>query len=159
MKALHGPIAIGIKGWQLRGIPICGIMRSTSYGLKFLARVILFYHWYASHLCHITSNEYDKQKGKEKIVTYTIPKAYPKVVSNPYLLVFHFIWVLISHMVVLCLKYLLHSFVLTSLIGDVVFHVVGTCTQLVVLPNRRTWYFSASPRVGVWQKCYLSSSS
>ena len=44
------------------------------------------------------------------------------------------------HMVVLCLAYSVHSFVLMSLIGDTAFHVAGTSTELVDFPNRSTLY-------------------
>ena len=44
------------------------------------------------------------------------------------------------HMVVLFLAYSVHSFVMTSLIGDTAFHVAGTSTELVDFPNRSTLY-------------------
>lgn len=62
------------------------------------------------------------------------------VVSNPYLLVFGFDWGIILYMVVLCLTYIGHSILQTSLIRDVAFQVAGTNTQLVDLSNRNTLY-------------------
>ena len=44
------------------------------------------------------------------------------------------------HMVVLCLAYSVHSFVLMSLIGDTAFHAAGTSTELVDFFNRSTLY-------------------
>ena len=44
------------------------------------------------------------------------------------------------NIIVLCQIYLVHSFVLTSLIGDAAFHAAGSSTQLVDLPNRSTLY-------------------
>ena len=53
------------------------------------------------------------------------------------------------HVVVLCLTYSVHSFVLTSHIGDPAFHVVGTSTQLVDFPNRSTLYLEDGGEIQV----------
>ena len=47
------------------------------------------------------------------------------------------------------LGYSVHSFVLKSLIGDVAFHVVGTSTQLVDLPNRSILYSTVVDEIQV----------
>ena len=57
------------------------------------------------------------------------------MVFNPYQLIFGFSWALILLMVLLCLTYSVHSFILTY--WDAGFHAAGTSTQLVDLPNRK----------------------